>query len=183
MNRRPPRLATALLGLFVPREERESIPGDLEEEFATTNRSNLWFWWQVMECSGHLGWRTLGRSGLGVVAGGLVMATALALIQASVRTALPGLPRRQPVEFLFTLAILGLGLWSAALAGYVSSAFARGAGIPTCAALGLLLLALDGYWLFGGPGSTAPMWFRGAFLIFVLPAVIFGGRLGPGHKG
>jgi putative ABC transport system permease protein len=44
MKRRPPRLALALLRLFVPEPVREEIEGDLLEEYEAHRRTPGWFW-------------------------------------------------------------------------------------------------------------------------------------------
>lgn len=51
----PSRLAEKLLYLFLPKEQREHVPGDLEEEFTTIilpkfgpRFARFWYWWQVI---------------------------------------------------------------------------------------------------------------------------------------
>ena len=54
MSARPPRLAAALLAWRLPREWREFVLGDLEEEFAAraaagpAAAARSWFWWQAL---------------------------------------------------------------------------------------------------------------------------------------
>lgn len=50
----PPKRAEKLLYLFLPKKDRESIPGDLEEEYRTIILPNYgrpfaqgWYWWQA----------------------------------------------------------------------------------------------------------------------------------------
>ena len=45
MTSRPPRLATALLRAFGPRDD--AMAGDLEEGFHHRSASRTWYWWQV----------------------------------------------------------------------------------------------------------------------------------------
>ena len=44
----PPRLAGALLRLFLSKEDAEVISGDLDETFRTAPRSRLWYWRQTL---------------------------------------------------------------------------------------------------------------------------------------
>jgi hypothetical protein len=177
MNRTPPRFAALLLKLVVPDEEQESIPGDLAEEFATAKRSNLWYWRQVMSSIGYLAWKSFARNGFAVFAGAAVMLIALVLTGTGVRTLLPRIPHTQSLEFAFTVAVLGFGVLSAAVAGYVTARFVGRAHLPTLLFLGVFLVAISSYWLHSGVGTTAPMWYRGALILLVLPCALFGGRL------
>jgi Kef-type K+ transport system membrane component KefB len=64
---RPPRLAKFLL-LLIPRRNRESLLGDLEEEYVTiafpeygARLARLWYWWQVVASVMPLLWAQLKR--------------------------------------------------------------------------------------------------------------------------
>ncbi len=44
----PPRLALLLLSIALPRDIREYVAGDLQEEFIRCHRGRWWFWRQVL---------------------------------------------------------------------------------------------------------------------------------------
>ncbi len=79
---RPPRIAVWLLNLFTPYEQKESIPGDLLEEFAdVASKSGVaharrWYWRQSVRTVFHLirsGFRVAPWSIAGVVVGGVFL--------------------------------------------------------------------------------------------------------------
>ena len=51
---RPPRFATVLLWLLLPREEREFVLGDLEERWRERGHARAWYWEQVLRSVGHV---------------------------------------------------------------------------------------------------------------------------------
>lgn len=177
MSRNPPRPAEALLKLIVPAEEQESIPGDLAEEFSTMNRSNLWYWRQVMRSSGYLACRSFGKPSLGVLTGIVVLAAGIFLIEICARLMLPRFPHVQPLDFAFTFTLLGIGVTSAAAGGYVATRLAGRVDKQISLILGVFFLAMTGVWLARGVASTAPIWFKDGLILLVLPAVFLGRRL------
>ena len=57
----PPQIGEKLLYLFLDKKSRESLPGDLQEEFETTivpkfgvRYARFWYWWQVLRSIGPL---------------------------------------------------------------------------------------------------------------------------------
>lgn len=77
-NAKPSRNGVKLLYLLLPKEQREHLPGDLEEEFTTiilpkfgARYAMIWYWWQVIRSilatNKWIGW-LVGAGGLGGVA-------------------------------------------------------------------------------------------------------------------
>lgn len=177
MTRRPPRLAAALLELLVPLDQRESIPGDLAEEYISENRSNLWYWRQVMQSSGYWAGQSMGKSGLGILVGAAAWGAGILAITLSVRAFLPILPRIQPLEFAFTLTLLAIGLAFSIAGGYLATRLAGVGGKPVPVILGLLHLVITAAWLLRGVGAAAPIWFQSGLILLVVPAAQFGRHL------
>jgi hypothetical protein len=178
VNRTPPRMAATLLSLILPAEEREFVLGDLAEEFFTEKRSNLWYWRQAMESSGHLAWRSFEKQGLATLAGAGVMAAGVLLLEILARGTLPIFPRVQPLIFAFTTAILAIGIVAAIAGGYIATKVAGRTTGLAAVLMGILFLAVTGIWLFRGVGAEAPSWFRGGMILLVLPSAYFGRYLG-----
>ena len=75
---KPSRVGVGLLYWFLPKDKREHLPGDLEEEFATVilptfglRYAKFWFWWQVVRSilatNKWIGWLA-GGGGMGGIA-------------------------------------------------------------------------------------------------------------------
>jgi len=174
VTRRPPKLAVALLRVLAPLEERDPILGDLEEEFGTANRSNLWYWRQAMRSSVSLSIRSLGQSCLAVLSGAGAMVVAVALIEMGARYLLPDIGRARPAVFAFTLLLLGIGVACGVAGGWLASRLAdRGSLVPALAAA-MLAVAIAALWVVRGYGVSAPLWFRGGLVLLVVPAVMYG---------
>lgn len=177
MTRHPPWLAVALLEWLVPDEESDSIPGDLAEEFATENRSDVWYWRQVMQSSRYWARQTLRKSGLGILVGGAAMGTGILTITVSARAILPVFfqPRVRALEPLFTLALLCVGLLAAFACGYIAAKLSGPSRMGSLS-LAVLILGITGFWLLRGYGHNAPIWFQAGLIALVLPAALFGRR-------
>ncbi|HET9401298.1 MAG TPA: hypothetical protein VFO34_10125 [Candidatus Acidoferrales bacterium] len=182
MSGHPPQFAARLLYFLLPATERDAILGDLEEEFAAENRLSLWYWTQAMESIVFLIWRPLVRQGLGILTGGAVMAVALVLTQTGAKLVLPKLPHWQPLEFAFTLAVVGFGAIAASCAGYLTACLTGGGLLRNTILLGMLLIGISAYWLRTIAGSSAPMWYRGALMVLILPAALIGGHRRARHE-
>ena len=125
----PPRAATALLDLFVPAEERDSIvtnaiAGDLLEEFQS-RQSATWYWIQVWRSLGHLallGMRRAPGRTIGAMLGGYAAMAAGVMLSMGV---LPPTLRSEVISG-FVCAIPG---------GYIAAAISRGSGVTGMLAL------------------------------------------------
>lgn len=178
MRRHPPWLAVALLEWLVPDEERQSIPGDLAEEFATENRSDIWYWRQIMRSSRYWAWKSLARPGLGILAGGASMGAGIFAMTISARAILPVFfqPRVRPLEPLFTLALLCVGALAALAGGYLAAKLSGPSKMGSLS-LAVLVLGITGFWLLRGYGHNAPLWFQAGLIALVLPAALHGRHL------
>ena len=172
MKRNPPKLAVALLNILVPDEERESIPGDLAEEFATAHRSSLWYWGQVARSFGYLAWRSFGRPGLSILAGYAAMAAAVVATTIAIEKLLPG----WTPGFGYMLVNLIYSALFVVAGGYVTAWLAGRSEIRNSLALGVLCLAMGGYWLFTTP-ALEPHWYRISLVALGLPSALLGGYL------
>src|SRR5207247_1193044 len=72
----PPGVATAMLGFIADREKRETITGDLIEEFRIGERSKPWYWRQVMQSVGHS--RSLSQT-MGALMAGMTLVAAVSI--------------------------------------------------------------------------------------------------------
>ena len=181
---RPPVIARGLLRLCLPPSEVESIPGDLEEEFAGLlaarglPAAKRWYWAQVLRSFGPLlGYRLreqrVGRLLGAVVAGflilqlpgGLVGALAMNLASTGDGSVGPGL----------RLMHLAAGFGGMVAGGYVASRVAGSEGRRSVALLTGVCLFLA-IFAVATSSNGEPLWHTLAWL-GLLPAGIFvGGR-------
>ncbi len=166
----PPWPATAMLRLIADREKREAIAGDLIEEFQTGERSNLWYWRQVMQTVGHTGGKAAGA----LLAGIAIVAAVLVIVTASMQVLLPMVANHsQPIHFVFTFAVLALVLAGTAVAGYLTARMVGHAETRTSMLLGAVVLLTGFWWLRIG----APAWFIGLQILLTIPAAWVGGYI------
>lgn len=163
----PPAFATAMLRLLADRQKREVITGDLIEEFRIGERSNLWYWRQVMQSVCHSGIRSLIQT-MGALMGGMALVAAVSMsITASMRLLLPMVAKHsQPVHFLFSFAVLVLVLAGSMAGGYLTARLAREAETRNSLLLSAVLLLTGFWWLRIG----APGWFVGLVFLLTIPA-------------
>lgn len=118
MNRKPPRLALALLNRLLPIVVREEIEGDLIEEFERHRRTRLWFCRQVLSIS----WAYRPRPGVGKEAAG----TFLDDVRSGARSL-----RRRPAFTGFAASLLALGIGvNAAMFQWVDALWNRAVPYP-----------------------------------------------------
>jgi len=121
---------------------------------------------------------TTGRAIFAVIAGAVVWAALWVGGTQAAGAAFPTvLPAGQPVNDAAVL--LGLIAYSMALsilAGYVTAAVASTRPIPAVWALALLQLAL-GIGFEASAWSLTPVWYHVVFLLSIVPATVYGGRL------
>jgi hypothetical protein len=171
-NHEPPALATAMLRLIADRQKREAITGDLIEEFRIGERSNLWYWRQVMQSVGHSG--SLSQT-MGALMAGMALVAAVSItITASMRVLLPIVAAHsQPVHFLFSFAVLALVLAGTMAGGYLTARLARRVETRNSLLLGAVVLLTGFWWLRIG----APAWFVGLVFLLTIPASWVGAHL------
>ena len=134
MSPGPPRMGRALLWLALPPPERETVAGDLHEEFATVvlpqrgaRRARGWYWGQVLRSMAPLlvlRWQRRGRPPLLAVGAAALLMAAVPLLAAEAlrRFVLSQVPLRAGPEpslgYLLGMTWLGLLLaWLGARAG------------------------------------------------------------------
>ncbi len=173
----PPRVATVLLGCFLPESEREAILGDLAEEYGirvrSTSVSNAvgWYWSQVCRSILPALWVGIRRGGwlvtVGVAIAAYIIAGAIEFVGVGMiaRLVSPG----GPVFFLLSVVV---GLATMVLGGYLA-AWIRPAAAPVLAAIILLVILI----LFVVMRDSAPLWYGLAFLVFGPVAALAGGAL------
>ena len=121
---------------------------------------------------------TTGRAVLAVIAGAVVWAVLWVGGTMAAGAAFPSvLPAGQPVTD--SAALLGLIVYSVALsmlAGYVTAAIASTRPMPAVRALAVLQLVL-GIGFEVSAWSLTPVWYHVVFLLLIVPATVYGGRL------
>lgn len=169
----PPRLAGWLLRCIVPTEERESIMGDLAEEFSFRTQSSAawWYWGQTLRSIPIIAWQSV-RRGLSIqtflVALGAYFAAGLVEFAADAALAKIVNPKSfwEPVLGLIT------GLTTMTAGGYAAARLRQGAEKLMS---GLILLAVT--ILFAAQVGEAPVWYGLAFLVAGPVASLAGGAL------
>jgi hypothetical protein len=177
-----PRVATALLGCFLPESERDAILGDLVEEYGVRVRSipaaeaARWYWSQV--------WRSIlpvlrvgiGRGGWLVTVGAAIAAY---LVAGAIEFVGIGMIAKwlRPVGPVFSILSVIVGLATMVLGGYVA-AWIRPAAAPVLAAIVVLAVLV----LFAVARDSAPLWYGFAFLVFGPVAALGGGALCRGRR-
>jgi hypothetical protein len=126
---------------------------------------------------------TKGSAILAVVAGAVVWAVLWVGGTQAAGAAFPSvLPAGQPVRDAGVL--LGLIVYSVALsmlAGYVTAALASARPMPAVWALAVLQLVL-GIGFEASAWSLTPVWYHLVFLLLIVPAIVYGGRLRAGSR-
>ena len=121
---------------------------------------------------------TTGRAVLAVVAGAVVWAVLWVGGTQAAGAAFPSvLPAGQPVSDAGVL--LGLIAYSVALsmlAGYVTASIASTRPMPAVWALAVLQLVL-GIGFEVSAWNLTPVWYHVVFLLLIVPATVYGGRL------
>ena len=121
---------------------------------------------------------TTGRAILAVIAGAVLWAVLWVGGTQTTAAAFPSLlPAGQPVSDARVL--LGLIVYSVVLsmlAGYVTAAIASARPIPAVWALAVLQLVL-GIGFEASAWSLTPLWYHLVFLLSIVPATVYGGRL------
>jgi hypothetical protein len=169
--KRPPQAALALLSLFLPDEERESIPGDLVEEYQA-RASSLWLWKEVMRSLAHLAFinarRRPGRTLLAMVAGYVAMAI-LVMASFALVTVLVGKPRGDSLLVAISTEVLG-GFIAAVAGGYVASRTAKGPGLHGVVSLCALTFVMSLVSL-----GSEPWWNQLIVTVVMIPGALLGG--------
>jgi hypothetical protein len=167
---KPPLAALSLLYVFLPEQERETIPGDLIEEFQL-QQSPSWFWRQVLLSLGDLAWlgmkRSPGRTILAMLAGYLAMASAV-MATFKVWGLLHG---PQSMLAMILVELIG-GFFCATLGGYLAARISRGSGINGIIGLCLFSVVMGVVSL-----ATEPLWNEVAIMCAFVPGVLLGGYL------
>lgn len=176
-HHRPPRVATALLGCFLPEPERQAILGDLVEEYGIRVRSisrssaASWYWSQVWRSVLPVlrvaikrdGWRdTIGVAIVSYLVAGTIEFVGVGMMAKLVD---PAGPASSVLSVIVGLATIVLG-------GYLA-AWIRPAASPVLAAIVMLVILV----LFVVMSDSAPLWYGLAFLVFGPVAALAGGTL------
>jgi hypothetical protein len=173
----PPRLATWLLGVFLPATERETIPGDLAEEFAFivqgdgNARANRWYWRQTVTSVAPMLRSNIRRGGWLKTAGSVVVAyivVALLVVAgdlASRRLMAPGELPFTRVSLLIAFPVMMLG-------GYLAERMR-----PRAARALAILFTLMGFVSLAITRDTAPFWYQIALIVIGPTTSLVGGRM------
>jgi hypothetical protein len=181
---RPPQLAVWIAESVVSDSDlREATLGDLAEDFAlkcgdeSPGRARLWYWSQVMRSVIPLSMMSLRRTGavgwlrlIAAVIGGYALLAVMVIMTdgwlASVAVNL----------WVMSIASLAFDIVEAIVAGYLAAVF--GGKTPMLAALGLGILCVAiSILTFGYVGPDAPLLYRVALMLIVLPSCAFGAML------
>lgn len=168
--KQPPQAALALLQVFLPAEEFETIAGDLVEEFAA-GKSVSWFWTQVLRSLSDLAWMGMRRTPLltiGAMLGGY-FAMACGIIGLFGLLHVTGGERS--MSLLLTAEFTG-GFLCAILGGYLAAWISRGSGANG-------IIALSGFSSLMALASlgTEPLWKELALMAVFVPGILVGGFL------
>lgn len=166
----PPQAALSLLYVFLPEQERETVTGDLIEEFQV-RQSPPWFWAQVLRSINHFAWMGMRRSPGRTIAAMLCgyVATAAAVMASFKGWEL--LPGPHSSTALLLLELIG-GFFCAAIGGYLAARISRGRGTNG-------VIALCGFAFLMGVVSLAsePLWHELAIMSAFVPGILLGGYL------
>lgn len=166
-----------LLKLFAPRRDRETIAGDLAEEYsllaqtAGPRAASRWYFNQALRSVGPLLWANIRRGGwlktLGAALAGYFVVAALVMLSdfAMSRILSGGV-------VLYSLVSLAVGSLIMMLGGYLAAWMRPRAAILLAilsAAMGLLSLAVT--------GRGAPVWYQIGLIVIGPAAALAGGRI------
>ena len=174
---RPPRVATWLLGCFLPELDREAVLGDLVEEYGIRVRSASisnaagWYWSQVWRSIPPVLWIGIRRgawlSTVGVAIGAYIVAGMIEFVSVAAMARL-----FNPVGQTFPVLSVIVGLATMVLGGYLA-AWIRPAAATVLAAIVIIVIVV----LFVTMRDSAPLWYGFTFLIFGPVAALAGGTL------
>ncbi len=174
---RPPRVATWLLGCFLPESDRETVLGDLVEEYgirvqsASISNGAGWYWRQVWHSIPAVLWMGIRRGGwlstVGVAIAAYILAGMIEFVGLAVMARL-----LSPVGRAFPVLSVIVGLATMVLGGYLAS-WIRPAAATVFAAIELIVIVM----LFVTMRDSAPVWYGLTFLIFGPVAALAGGTL------
>ena len=174
---RPPRVATWLLGCFLPESDREAVLGDLVEEYgirvrsASISNAASWYWTQVWRSIAPVLWVGIRRGGwlgtVGVALGAYIVAGMIEFVGTAVMARL-----LNPEGRAFPVLSVLVGLATMVLGGYFA-AWIRPAAATVLAAIVILVIVV----LFVSMRDSAPLWYGLTFLIFGPVAALAGGTL------
>jgi len=175
-----PRLARGILRLFLPRETRDAVTGDLEEGFARAASPRAWYWKQVMRSiapSIGMRWRSPGvlRIGVAAVLSYLVLAACVIGLEAAISPFVdaPTLP-----YILLNLLVGTIGAISAGSVIAVMVPMAPMKAVKIFAGfLGVMALIS-----FAVEFGRAPLWYQIVLLCLGPSAAYLGGRLTSGRR-
>jgi hypothetical protein len=193
---RPPRIAVWLVDLFIPKEQAESIPGDMLEEFkALTSRSGVaaarqWYWRQSVKTIAHLigpEFRVAPLSIIGVVLGGYLLLALGGSLPEQVIVAVLNLRRHhvnpyftwsqaQAYLFWFNSGILVGRILLSVVVGCVVATAAKSREMAATVTLALVLCAMTGVvWVARNapiPWTMLPWYVASWFAIVIGGAII-----------
>ena len=172
----PPRLATLLLRTVLPARDRETLLGDLLEEYAliAQHAADRWYWRQAFRSVAPILWSNIRRGGwlktLGVALAAYLLVS-LAMPSESVLTLIyPETPFHRDVVYI-ALSFM-VCAWLTIVAGYFAARMRSGAPVVLAA-----VVAVMGVVSLIHTGDRAPFWYQ-LFLIVIGPlGAIAGGRL------
>ena len=174
MHRLTLRAATWIVSRLVPREDRESLIGDLEEEYALRVRvespsaAQKWYMRQVCSSTPPILWIRLARGApfatLGVALAGYV---AVGLMQLVVYWAIPtsAAPVYNPLGVIVLFPIV-------VLIGYFAERSRRRASVVLGAIMLLAITAMT-LWV----AESLPLWYRTAYFLVGPLGALIGGAL------
>lgn len=175
----PPRFLSWVLGCLLSESDRETLLGDLYEEYALRSSSGrameatVWFWTQFLRSVPPLASASIRRGGwLPVLGAAFVVYFMVSVVEAAgtwaVSTLLPATADR---NFIVNFVV---GLLSMLLGGYIAARVRRGAAevLALLAAIAVVTLMIT-------RGENVPLWYQIGFLVLSPLASIAGGALRP----
>jgi hypothetical protein len=167
-------MATWLLLRLVPKDLRESLMGDLTEEFvwrtgtASLSAARRWYFKQICTSVPHLLWLMLARATwLATLGVALLAYVGVGLVQVVIYWTIPSsaAPVHSPVGLVIVFPIV-------LIIGYVAEQFRRRAAVVLS---GMMLLAITMMSVL--TTESAPLWYRLAYFVVGPAAALIGGAL------